>query len=526
MLVLSSPPYNLPMSQDHNGTRGGARGTSPSEKGAFVKYGTSVGQLEGLPMGSLDIVLLSSPPYAESFHGQQEKTLRVELEKRFPRWHTGGRSQIDTPRGYGTTPGQLGTMKGGLLATVSTRNIPIPLIQETVWQGCYSGSWKGLLVEAAWPHPAKYSRTLIQRIYQHLRDQYGLKPGSVILDCFGGVALGGLDALLAGYHWVGVELEPAFMTAGQANITFWRHKFGPQPGSVTLLQGDSRFLRQVLHEAHPAVCLSSPPYATGDSAGPESLGRRTDKSALAMPHCQGWGIGGQNNPGNLAALPPGSLDTALLSSPPYHDALTHGGQVHKTGFQQGQTHGKDALANGYGRSTGQLQNLPGGSLDATLISSPPYGDQQVGTGSESRAGWRGYTDHGGGTAAREGQLSAMPIATGDTFWSAAAQVLTEVAALLPPGALAVWIVKAYVRDGCVVDFPGDWQRLCEATGFRLVERIEASLVEEHGTETTLWGTDVPRRTKRASFFRKLAEKKGAPHIDNEIILIFRRNGGA
>ena len=50
--AVSSPPYNLPMSQDHNGSRGGRRGTTPSEAGAFVKYGTTPGQLEGMPPGT------------------------------------------------------------------------------------------------------------------------------------------------------------------------------------------------------------------------------------------------------------------------------------------------------------------------------------------------------------------------------------------------------------------------------------------------------------------------------------------
>jgi len=110
---VSSPPYNLPMSQDHNGSRGGARGTTPSEQGAFVKYGSTPGQLEGMPPGSLDAVV-SSPPYAASFRGQTETATRIELEKRFPHWHTGGRSQLDTPRGYGTTPGNLGNLPEGL----------------------------------------------------------------------------------------------------------------------------------------------------------------------------------------------------------------------------------------------------------------------------------------------------------------------------------------------------------------------------------------------------------------------------
>ena len=164
-----------------------------------------------------------------------------------------------------------------------------------------------------------------------------------------------------------------------------------------------------------------------------------------------------------------------------------------------------------------------------LVSSPPYGDQQVGTGGASRTGWRGYTDHGGGQQAHEGQLAAMPMttmvssppATGSTFWSAAAQVLTECHALLAPGALAVWIVKPFVRDKQIVDFPAEWRRLCQAVGFTLIETIIASQVDRWKVPT-LWKEDRAYTKSYKGFFRNLCEQKGAPPIDAEIILVFKR----
>ena len=48
--VVTSPPYNLPFSQDHPGTKGGKRGRDrESEPSRFVRYGDTPGQLEGLP---------------------------------------------------------------------------------------------------------------------------------------------------------------------------------------------------------------------------------------------------------------------------------------------------------------------------------------------------------------------------------------------------------------------------------------------------------------------------------------------
>src|SRR3990172_889532 len=66
--IITSPPYNLPMSQDHNGSKRGKRGTTPSEPGAFVKYGDEPKQIEGLPQGNVDGVI-TSPPYAETIQG-------------------------------------------------------------------------------------------------------------------------------------------------------------------------------------------------------------------------------------------------------------------------------------------------------------------------------------------------------------------------------------------------------------------------------------------------------------------------
>lgn len=75
--ATSSPPYNLPFSQEHNGSRGGERGTEPSEDGAFVKYGSTPGQIEGLPGDDnlLDMAV-SSPPYADIAQSGGDKGLK------------------------------------------------------------------------------------------------------------------------------------------------------------------------------------------------------------------------------------------------------------------------------------------------------------------------------------------------------------------------------------------------------------------------------------------------------------------
>lgn len=80
------------------------------------------------------------------------------------------------------------------------------------WPGLYREGWGRDIVPEAYAHPAKYARALIRKIYAHAVDLGWLEPGDVVLDPFGGVALGGLDASYHGAHWVGVELGRAATT--------------------------------------------------------------------------------------------------------------------------------------------------------------------------------------------------------------------------------------------------------------------------------------------------------------------------
>jgi hypothetical protein len=125
-----------------------------------------------------------------------------------------------------------------------------------------------------------------------------------------------------------------------------------------------------------------------------------------------------------------------------------------------------------------------------------------------------------GCYATEGTLGNT---SGPTFWEASRTILQQVHAVLKPGGVAIWVVKSYIRDKEVVDFPGDWARLCVSCGFELLHEHHALLVEEHGTQGGLFGTDTVHRTERKSFFRRLAEKRpGAPRIDFETILCMRK----
>lgn len=146
-------------------------------------------------------------------------------------------------------------------------------MEQTDWHNLYGGggnAWMGDLVPEAVSHPAKFPRGVIRRVYAEMHDRGWLPAGAHILDPFGGVAGGALDALLNGHHWHGVELNPAYVSLGQANIALWQRRYGPyfdSFGRAELRQGDSRQLTEYFRTGAFAAVIASPPYAQTRIAG-------------------------------------------------------------------------------------------------------------------------------------------------------------------------------------------------------------------------------------------------------------------
>lgn len=84
----------------------------------------------------------------------------------------------------------------------------------------------------------------------------------IVFDPFGGVCLGGLDAMAMGLNWIGIELEEKFVRLGQQNIELWNRqlKGWPNLGTAKIVQGDSRRLRDVMERAD--LVVSSPNFPT------------------------------------------------------------------------------------------------------------------------------------------------------------------------------------------------------------------------------------------------------------------------
>lgn len=407
------------------------------------------------------------------------------------------------------------------------------------WTGCYDQSWRDLIVPEAFTHPAKMSRGLVVRIFDYLIAVGALSRDQMVLDPFGGILTTGIEAASRGVLCIGVELEPKFCTMAQANIELHRGHWEAMNQPIPLvLQGDSRKLRELVAPCITGVVSSPPfpqPYTGGGGInvkgygpdGADKVGSRTYQSA-----------GAEREPGNLEVLPIGQVD-AVVSSPPYIGGGHHPDQ---TGAWNTNDRGQASTGTptretaGYGREPGQLGQLHEGQVDA-VISSPPYAGSYSGAGglntepprrpgqetgrspdSPSQATDQRYGDD----PAQLARLPERPDSSGaETFWSAAHAILCQCYDVLVPGGWAVWVVKTFVRDRKIVDFPGDWRRLCEAVGFKTVKEVHAMLVQEERRPHLFDGERVVRR-ERKSFFRRLAETKGSPRVDWETVWFMRK----
>jgi hypothetical protein len=460
------------------------------------------------------------------------------------------------------------------------------------WHSLYSDGWKGEITPAAFAHPAKFSRALIRHIYKHAIEEGWLVAGDTVVDPFGGVGLGAIDAMLNGLNWVGVELEQKFVDLGNQNIDLWDSRYNGKVrtwGTAQLIQGDSRNLGGVIEQA--GACVSSPPYAES-LQGSDKIDHTIEKRNSIHPEYGNarafWGVtsassnlsakGYGSAPGNLGNLPANDY-AAAVSSPPFLAQSGGTNVTAKTGPLSdprllSRHSAGNAATEAYGSDPANLGNLPAGDF-SVAISSPPYAESihegQGGTGVTSKndkrnQDWKGWqNEHAAdldGYGATSGQLGAMGAgdyaaavssppfengsphnggdaefidkkrlfgdygetpgnignSTGDGFWTAARQIVEQVHTVLRPGGAAIFVVKSFVKNKQIVDFPHQWQELCEAVGFQTIHEHRAWLVEDKGAQWDLFGELHEKTVERKSFFRRLAEKNGAPRIDWETVL--------
>ena len=382
---------------------------------------------------------------------------------------------------------------------------------------------------------AKFSYSLTERMFGHAIEQGWLKKGQVVVDPFGGVGCGGIVAAYADIQWISCELEQKFVDLARENFELHRRKWEglgcPQP---VIIQGDSREMCTVLGAADCVV--SSPPFLGSQEgasvAGPSSgMWKGYEKGLKAGNGSKTYESSQRaygQTPGQLGGMKPGQLADAIVSSPPYAESLQPGGDgIDWSKIKEGGTNRTDArkaIGEGYGSNRRNLGNLKPGAVDA-VVSSPPYeGNPNAG---ESKKGFK-YTGKHNYTGKRcsinrydtDKVKSNLGNQQGPTFWQAAKEIVQQCHQILKPGGHAIWVVKAFVRKGKRVDFPGDWRRLCESVGFVTVCTHHAMLVKET-IDNGLFG-EIAVKKERKSFFRHLAESKGSPAIDFEVILCMEK----
>lgn len=502
----------------------------------MTTYGVTEGQLGGMKEGDVIDVVLSSPPYGD----------QNDHERPLDRTRTKSRDSICKP--YGTDSHNLGNMKtkGGPPMTTKTKARKI--VQDQ-WFHCFDGNWKGYIVEEATSHPAKFARGLITRIVSYLLERKYVKKGDVVCDPFGGICTAGLVCAYKGLQWVGVELEPRFVKLGNENIAKHRGKYLALKLPVPLLlKGDSRNLCDIL-ATHADSVLTSPPYAATVKGKHEQ--KETAKESAKKRKMEGGSLGQSqrhhghgNTNDNLGNLAESSVDT-IVSSPPFtgvsgaeakpesYKGFEHVGSVKNK---------KNDTKAGYGSTDGQLGVMSEGAVDVIVS----------GVGDKPQGGGGINVDRGGKNKKKvvkigktDGNPEARPNSPGnidymerddvnkvvrrgdkkegETFWSAAKEIVLQCYQILKVGGIAVFNCKDFVRNKKRVLFSDDWVKLCEHCGFELIEHHYAML-KMTSKRTTLFGDEEIKKKEKKSFFKKLAEKKGSPNIDWEDVLIFRKVG--
>lgn len=293
-----------------------------------------------------------------------------------------------------------------------------------------------------------------------------------------------------------------------------------------------------MKEGDLSLAISSPPYSeslkpeTPDqtAAKQERIARSKtlyDGRKLEQPSAGKAGLGGGYGitEGNVAAMREGDHADACISSPPFPQPYTSGGGINQCGLDRTDGRPNDPIgertyqSKGGERSEGNLETMDAEGFQ-TAISSPPFEssqhcNQSSGVAEQARKG----RSSGGNDFAGVDNLSNQ---RGDTFWSASRTILEQLHQVLTPDAHAVFVVKAFVRNKQIVDFPMQWAQLCEAVGFKLIHHHRALLTETYGTQQGFNGEDITHTIERKSFFRRLAESKGSPRIDHESVLCFEK----
>ncbi len=331
-------------------------------------------------MAGLDGIVCS-PPFADSSH--VNNTVMGESPGK-AEWRGGGDSAGRMKRDYMVpdTPGQVGALKAEDYPVETTA------CEILEWQDCYNESWKGILPNEAFSHPAKYSRGLIVRILRFGIQQGYWKPGDVIGDPFAGVGCGGICAAYEGLGWGGVELEEKFYNLCQEGFRrhhrTWEALGAPQPRVVL---GDSRRFAELVRGVEGIV--TSPPFLATEG-GCKVSGGEINEKLMSRHNATGNDRYG-TTPGQVGQLKAGDVDAVvgevagIVTSPPYAESslsLSPDAKVINNPAPAGSVrkYKRKAPCQEYGTTPGQVGALKAGDVAAVvgevagIVTSPPYAE--------------------------------------------------------------------------------------------------------------------------------------------------------
>lgn len=525
--AISSPPYS---SETVHGRTGIdldklQRPGKQCQAATMAYYGGDPGQLGNLPEGEFS-ACLSSPPFGAGETRDRHNVQAGEVARAMTRAYTqdrqgqdeGNLARLDDGKGF------MAAMKSFDCGGEMGYNFPHANTQEN----------QALTRDGSIGRPVQSGTNLLRlgRDVQHLvRDDPEKVEGCRSLaEQFGGDQ-DGLPARTIGVTRLLEGQEDAQRNGGEAGC----QNAGGKSLSLEGWEGEARLPPG--GEEGEVRNLPSDRKIVDSSQRPGSLQQRAGQSSgalleLSQQIAQETILGGQKARGGTTQeqrSEPLAIVDGCISSPPYADAVCKGngpGVRFDTVHHNGNTAQHNSSAAEYGRTTGNLGNMNG--YDAA-VGSPPFEAQ---TPVQDVSFYRKQAEERGGNPnsvriqggfAYGDSPGNVGNDQGETFWSAAKTIVEQTYEVLKPGGVAIWITKRFVRDGAIVDFSDQWEQLCASAGFEPVERIRAWQIEDKGIQLGVFGEHKDKSIKRASFFRRLYEKRYPENaIEWEDVIVMRK----
>ena len=187
------------------------------------------------------------------------------------------------------------------------------------WKNCYTSEkyYNKYFDKSTLKHPAKMSFHLLQKIFDHLEEQFNITDDTTIVDFMAGSGRTSLVSALRGYSSLNIELEQDYIDMQNKNKQKLEQTLGNT--GITIVQGDSKSLGNIIwnskYSQNNLAGIISPPYedaeipqfdadlrkALHSDKGKRSIDEMQKKRAelRATQGWEGYNVSNSNNVGNL-----------------------------------------------------------------------------------------------------------------------------------------------------------------------------------------------------------------------------------